>query len=538
MRSGPTLMKFGSYLPSGEGTMRQAEALAAGKLMAVLAGACALGLAFALYPLRAPTTTRADVLLIALALLAQGAGYAGAIFFGAHQRHRILPLLNLAALPAALLLAPSLLAQGAFAALVVLGVALELALVTGARRLLLPLAALAVPALVALGVSATAFGALIAAVLVILAPLAGAFYRAPVREAAQASEAAVSPAKAGLDLLALALRPEERMLLVTDAMGMIDDSLTPLRGEAFPDGSLTEATLIADRVALLHALADAARGVEQGQPITLRLREGHGGAGYPMPPRFEPHVLRLAPLAGFKGRVGVLVERAQPREEIAPAAPQLANGNQIARALHDGLAPFNAGMGFLEMVADPRLAPRDFTALHDFAAEAHKAMGEAHRNAVLLGLWMRLALDEGYARAKGDLGPRRLFTEVLRVMNLEEMEKRGDLVADSGFDLPVSYTMPVNAVRFALATLLRFGMGAAHVDVAFAEEGGDIVLTLTRREGGDHAAMADALQSALEEAVARSGTMSFEAVTPACRRLRLSGMAHTRRVADAIRIAS
>lgn len=538
MRSGPTLMKFGSYLPSGEGTMRQAEALAAGKLVAVLAGACALGAAFALYPLRTPAATRLDVLLVAITLVVQGAGYAAATLVGTSARTRLLPLLTLGLLPAALLLSPSAMAQGAFVALVALGALLELALLLGAHRLVLPLAALVVPALAALLVSAPLFGAAASGLLAVCAPLAGSFYRGGARAAAKPAATETASAQTGDNLLGIALAPEGRTLLVTDTMGMIDGALTPPRGEAFPDGSLTEATLIADRVALLQALAEAGRGKSMAHPLNLRLREGHGGAGYPMPPRFENHVVRLAPLAGTAGRVVVLVEPALAREVAEPVAPQGTNGSKLARALHDGLAPFNAGMGFLEMVADPRLAPRDFTALHDFAAEAHKAMGEAHRNAVLLGLWMRMSQDEGFARARGDLGPRRMLTEVLRLLNLEEMEKRGDLIGDASFDLPVSYTMPVNATRFALATLLRFGMGAAHIDLAIREDGGDLTLTLARREGGDHAPMADAFQSALEEAVASAGDMAFEVAGPASRTLRLRGMAHARRVAESIRIAS
>lgn len=538
MRSGTALINFGSSLPFGERTTRTLEGFAAGKLGAVLLGAAALGVFFALYPLRAPAATRIDVLLIGIALLAQGAGYALATVVERERISLLLPLLAILAAPAAFFLSSDALAIGSFLALIGVGVALDLCLLRGARGYLLPLAAMAVPMVVALGVAAHAWGAVVAGLLMIGAPLAGALLRAAPEALVQTAPELNERGGTSADLLASALAPEGRRLLVTDTMGKIDETLTPARGEAFPDGSLTEATLIADRVSLLHALAEAARGALPREPMTLRLREGRGGAGYATAAQYAPCVVRLSTVPAHVGRIAVLIEPVQAQEVAEPTPTSGANASLLARALHDSLAPFNAGMGFLEMVADPRLAPRDFTALHDFAAEAHKAMGEAHRNAVLLGLWMRLVQDEDHARARSEAAPRRLLTEVLRLMNLDELEKRGDLVGDASFDVPVAYTLHVNAARFALATLLRFGMGAAHLDVAVAEETGDLVFEVTRREGGDHPATADAFQHALEDAATRMGDAVFEMTAPGSRRLRLRGAALSRRMADAIRIAS
>lgn len=538
MRSGTTLINFGSSLPFGERTTRTLEGFAAGKLGAVLLGAAALGLVFALYPLRAPSATRMDVLLIGMAVLAQGAGYAAATLVSRPAAGAFLPFLSLLAAPAAFFLSSDALAAGSFLMVVTLGVALELCLVRANKTYILPLAALAVPMLVALAVSSPAWGAVVAAVLVLGAPVGGAYVHSPAASATGVGVPVAGGAEISKNLLITALAPEGRRLVVTDTMGKIDEALTPERGEAFAEGSLTEATLIADRVNLLHAMAETARGHAPREPMTLRLREGRGGAGYPMAAQFASYIVRFSAVPAHPGRVAVLMEPAQAPEvaEVTPAAT--ANVSLLARALHDSLAPFNAGMGFLEMVADPRLAPRDFMALHDFAAEAHKAMGEAHRNAVLLGLWMRIYQDEAHARARTEVAPRRLLTEVLRLMNLEEMEKRGDLVGDGSFDGPVAYTLHINAVRFALATLLRFGMGAAHVDLAMAEEAGDLVFVLTRREGGDHPATTDAFQHALEEAAARMGDTAFEMMGPGCRRVRLRGVALSRRMAESIRIAS
>jgi hypothetical protein len=540
MRSGATQRSFGSWMLSGQETARPEDALVAGRLAAILLGACALGIVFALFPLRVHAATRADLLAIALVLVAQGLGYAASTL-GSRRLRMFSPLVSLICVPLMALARLEPAALGAFGVLAVLAVALELALLHRLRRLVVPLGAFLVPALVALAVLAPRLGVLAAGLMAVVAPLVLAFL--PLAPGGvQQREAAPAPRDTALPaLLTMALVPEGRMVLVTDAMGLIDAALSPaVQGadDVFPGGSLTEATLIADRVALLQMLARAARDGRDSGVVTLRLRRGPLGAGYPAPGTFETCLLRAFALPGQPGRAGVLIERESREAAPHPAPVQASNTALLARALHDGIAPFNAGLGFLEMVSDPRLAPRDFTVLHDFTAEAHKAMSEAHRNCVLLGLWMRMTQDEAHAQARGETSARRLFTETLRLLNLEDMEKRGDLIANASLDTGQSYALAINAARFALAVLLRFGLGAAHVDIEMSLEGEDLAFTVKRKDTGENNANADAFQQALEQAVSTGGEFAFEAAGPGARKLRLRAAGATRRASDTLRLAS
>jgi hypothetical protein len=133
------------------------------------------------------------------------------------------------------------------------------------------------------------------------------------------------------------------------------------------------------------------------------------------------------------------------------------------------------------------------------------------------------------------------------LLNLEDMEKRGDLNAQASLDSGQSYTLPLNAARFALAVLLRYGLGAAHVDVELRHEGEDLVFTVLRRQGGESAEAADAFQQVLEQAAMQAGAAAgetasgrfvFEAAGQGARALRLCAVAATRRVSDTLRLAS
>lgn len=535
MRIAATQRFFGSIIPQPDEAARPNAQLVAGKLAAILAAAGALGLVIALFPLRASAATRADVLALAPVLAVQGLAYAVAMLKGA----RPLPVLTLAALPAALVWQATPLAALAFAATVVLAAAMEACLVAGARRAVLPLAALCLPALVTLAVFSRQPGATLAGLTLLVPALLA--WRLAVAHPVSMHAAPADDANPLLPtLLNAALSSEARVLAVTSLTGVIDEALTPGVApllERFPGGSLVEATLIADRVALMQLLSEAAHG-KAPAPVALRLREGPGGAGYASAQAYAPVLLRAFALPHTADRVAVLVEPAVAAPQVGAAPRQVTAPAQLARALHDSMAPFNAGMGFLEMVADPRLAPRDFNTLHDFAAEAHKAMVEAHRNSVMLGQWMRLSQDEAYAAQRSEATPRRLLTETLRMLNLEEMERRGDLLVDAAFEAPLSYALPINAARFGLACLLRFGLGAARAELELAEEAGDLVITLRRIEPQDHHHAPDAMQKGVEEAAAQAGNLLFEEAGAGSRRLRLSRVAASRRTADALRMAS
>lgn len=527
----------GSILLQPAQSARPQASLVAGRLAGILAAAGALGLVFALFPLRTPAGTRADGLALACVLVVLGLGYAAAML--KPSARRLLPLLTLTALPVALLWQAVPLAALAFAALVLIAAAVEASLLGKARRLALPLGALAVPALVALAVFSRQPGAVLAGLSLLVPALVAAHLAfkgtTPVVRPEADEPQALLPA-----LLHAALACESRVLAVTGLTGVIDAALTPDAEPLltrFPEGSLVEATLIADRVGLMQLLSQAAHGKAPGA-MTLRLREGPGGAGYAGALAYAPVQLRAFALPERADRVAVVIETAVPGAPASLAPRQAAAPSHLARALHDSMAPFNAGMGFLELVADPRLAPRDFNTLHDFAAEAHKAMVEAHRNAVLLGQWLRLSQDEAYANQRSEATPRRLLTETLRLLNLEEMERRGDLRVDPAFDAPVSFLMPINVVRFALAGLLRFGLGAARIDLELSEEAGDLVITLRRSEMPDHHHAPDAMQKGVEDAAAQAGNLLFEPAGEGVRRLCLSRVAASRRTADALRLAS
>ncbi|WP_150288080.1 hypothetical protein [Rhabdaerophilum calidifontis] len=410
----------------------------------------------------------------------------------------------------------------------------------GPRALLLGLAALAV--------------ALTAAILVpaALPVLFAALLPVPVEALLRRHLGRADPTALGAEilrlraLLAAQARGSGRRVVVTDIVGMIDPVLSAAERDAAEAASrgaaeaesLVAATLIADRPMLLEALSRAVHGGVASRDLALRMLEAPAGAGYPAPPRFSVRRLGVEPLPGLAGRAIVVIERdgEAPAADAAPGPVATLDPVPLRRALHDCVAPFNAGLGFLDMIADPQLAPRDIATYRDFAAEAHRAIAEAHRNAVLLGRLLDLARHPRAARET--ITPGRLVGDAIRALHLRRAVEIGQIRLGSAEALPPAALEPATA-RLAVEALMRHAAGAARAEIVFAREGEDLVLTCYRDEGADPAAP-DGLQAEIEAAAAAGGALVFEDGEADARRLRLRGAyaAECRADAPAVRLAS
>lgn len=490
----------------------------ASRLAGVLAASTMIGLAIITMPARGATAALADILGLSGLLVAHVVGFSilGRLGVG------LAAMTALLACPFAIAGGASAPGMIALAILLLLDVALS-ATRAGAHRLAV-MASIAVAGFVAAATLSFATpgwggGMLILAALAPIGASAFLRLRKPVGGAKPQSEVELARLKA---LLNASTRGGARQTLVTDIVGALDKGEDNgfgdrLAAEIFPEGSLVAATLIADRVLLLNALSRAIHAGGTTDNITLRLRREPAGAGYPVPPRYDAFACAVHPMPGVEGRAVVTLEAAAA--PVPNDAPGLAareaeplggpNATLLARGLHDCNAPFNAGLGFLEMIADPRLAPRDIATYRDFAAEAHKAISEAHRNSVLLGRWLRNAQairekDEAIA----EIAPGRLVADAVRVLNLRDAVERGELrlVEDAG--LPLA-RLPLVAARFATEALLRFAFGHHGSVVRAAQVGHDLVLTCRLAAGESEDMRADGFQQALEAAAEAFGAVRF-----------------------------
>ncbi|HRE21278.1 MAG TPA: hypothetical protein PKW21_09630 [Rhabdaerophilum sp.] len=465
----------------------------------VLISALFIGIAIAVLPARGSTVSANDILALSGLLLAQTCG----LFLLAPERLHFrgaafgamlaLPFTTLAGLDARVIVAVGLvLALDAAAMLTDRRPLRQLALAVGAGAA----GAGLVWGELTLGASAVLFAA--------LAPLAVAAFL-PI---------SVSTAQPHFDpwtrfnaLLGVALTSRSRQLFVTDSVGLIDNDADPafarlLTAQEFPDNSLTSAVLIADRVLLLDALSRAIHKREGTEGLEIRLRLEPAGAGFPAPPRFVAHRLAVQPLPESENRAIVLIEAIEEvssREQAVPGNPDISP--VLARALHDSTAPFNAGLGYLEMIADPRLSPRDVNTYRDFAAEAHKSVLEAYRNTVLLGRWVKLLHSHPGERVeRASLMPRRMVNDAVRALNLREAEDRGELRILEAEVLP-AVSLPPALARFAVEIFLREGQYGGPAKVTITREGDDLVLTSRQpvsEEAQDHD---DVFRKVIEDAV-------------------------------------
>ncbi|MCA0400607.1 MAG: hypothetical protein LCH38_07305 [Proteobacteria bacterium] len=320
-------------------------------------------------------------------------------------------------------------------------------------------------------------------------------------------------------LAASTQQDDTRGVFVVDVAGRPDvmadlmpQRLIRLRAEE----TLVDAILIADRVAVLRAISDALYEQRAVSGLPVRIRREQSGAGYPYPPRFDDALCDIRPAEGLFGKVIVMIRMSTHAGALEPRGGGRSDA-ALAGLLHDCTAPFNAGLGFLEMIADPRLAPRDIATYREFAAEAAKAVGEAHRNAILLAGWLRLL--EGGPGESVRCEPRRLVQDALRMLNLREACERGEIgIAEAGTGEEGRF--PLMQACLAVGALLRFGRGAESCTLAWRRSGEDMILSC-RRGGGDAPAALDAMQQALEARIGQGGTCLFGSENAGERHVRL-----------------
>lgn len=303
-------------------------------------------------------------------------------------------------------------------------------------------------------------------------------------------------------LLKVALERLPGTQLLCNIMGVImPDHAGTQAGFNADDGefgpSLMDAVLIVDRPPLLQALSRAVHAGEASAPFHIRLRgcsTSDAGTG------FVPHLCRVVPAEGVHAHAIVVLEPvAEERGSACIAETQLASG------LHDAVSPFNAGLGYLEMLCDPALALDDIGTIRHYAGNARNAVQAAHRNNVLMGRWLRL-MQRKTAEPARALSLMALLNDAMRALNLAQDES-GLLIRGEREALVM---IDEDAARFAVMVLLRGGLvNHRHgtglcLDVAAVPEGVRLSLSL------DEAPQADMFQSALEEAVTGFGTFRFE----------------------------
>lgn len=485
------------------------------RLAGILAATSLMGLAILMLPVRGSAATLGDILGLSGLLAANVIGF---IF-----RDRLGSLLTAFC---SLLAAPFLLAAGipvsAFLTVISL-VGLEAALTAAptAKIRYAGHAILAVATFLALAACITVapgFGSM-AMILTGYASLVAAALAGFKRPAPGVEDAAKTEIARLTALVQATSQAVQHDMLVSDIVGTIDGDRASAFGhhlmhERFPDHSIVAAALIADRVILLNALSRAIHAGERTDDLVVRLLRETAGAGYPVPPRYDAHRCSVHPMPGVVGRAvvrleaitdeGVAVQRASHPEPVRLAADH----DLLARALHDCTAPFNAGLGFLEMIADPRLAPRDISTYREFAAEAHKAISEAHRNSMLLGRWLKA---HAAGAEEGEIGivPGRLVSDAVRALNLRESVDRGEIRIIND-EAQAMAKVSAGAARFATEVLLRFAQGQHGSEIHVARRGSDLVLACRIMGGESDDIQINSFQQALEAAASVSGAIRFD----------------------------
>lgn len=500
--------------------------------------ACAgIGVALAVSPLRGSATSMADIVCLAGLMLANVLGYLAEARFGARGRAFGILAAGIVALFASL----AGLGASVVAAIAAITLAEASASLTRSRRLAIGAGFLAVTgAFAALAIKPGAALPIVASLVPVMLILSRHLLRAePANEQSTGAEGTRLRA-----LLAAARHETRREVHVTDIVGRIDHAagegpVQAAQRDWNEDASLVEATLIADRVILLDALSRAIRGGASSRGLVLRVRREPAGAGYPSPPRFETVRIAVAPMPGIDDRAIVTVEPVAMSDDGAEASPLDMRG--IEQALHESVGPFNAGMGFLDMIADPLLAPRDIATYREFAAEAHTAIADAHRNSVLVGRLLLIA-RLGYQRAKIRVQPARLLADAVRAMHLRKAVETGAIRLACADDLPAIDVDPLIG-RLALEAMLHYANGAERARIAISAEGSDLVVICHREGEADHATAPDALLAEIERVLAMDGMIAFEADDDAGRRLRLRGavarpLAGAQGAAPGLRLAS
>lgn len=350
---------------------------------------------------------------------------------------------------------------------------------------------------------------------------------------------ALEPAPRGMALSDVPFRDHAGPVLVVDSTGALATELERSRfgwlasAAAWPFPSIVDAMLVIDRPVLLQALSRAIHEGEATSRLTVRLRqEGEAGSGH-AGGRFVERALSVAPAPDMPGLALV----ALGEDALAvPAAPEVeprasADPALVQRAMHDAVSPFNASLGYLELIADPKLAPRDLASYRHYAEEARIAIVEAHRNTALMGRWLKLLAGATLPRRER-VDMVRLAEDALRfIMVAEDGTSRITIAADSA-DAPAE--IPAEAARFAIGVLLRSAL-QDHPGTAFelsvATIGADIQASLRRLDGGSLTkSREDMFQMALEQAATGASRAVFTADDQS-RRVTFRGVATGTRLA-------
>jgi hypothetical protein len=529
-----TLMGQDGHFASGEGREHALSVLMAGRMAGLLGAVFLIVSSIALLPWSLGGSLALDgSMILSILLIVQVIGFAALQKFRAAGWRTVaaLSILEFLMVKAAGAQGYALLAAAAILA----GDRLALMLVAKARSRWLAVGALALGLTAGLG---GVFSALVrpdvAALLVALAipsltmlPLliAQGNRRAQSGALARRREAAIRE-KA---LMELALP-----LMVVDQSGQFEpigadaDFETHLL-RAPVEGSLADATLVIDRPQLLQALSKAIHDRVPTRGLSLRLRDLDP---VQVAPLFIARQVSVLPLDEMPHHALVMVSEApaaQPtiRSEEAGALLARADSALIQRALHDATAPFNASLGYLELMSDPALAPRDLASMRHYAGEARNALIEAHRNTNLMGRWLKL-ISGASSRQPERQDLVKLAHDAARLLGLAD-QAAVTLVWDSpAGGIPVE--MAPDAARFALAVLLRpLAMDAAtgaSLRISLRASGADLLMVARLSEAAGHAKPPgeDMFQMALDQAAARALPARYSA-GPLERRLVLTGLA-------------
>ena len=316
-------------------------------------------------------------------------------------------------------------------------------------------------------------------------------------------------------------------VLVVDTVGTVEPLQTPsrfaqtLRAASRPMTSLTEALLVVDRPLVLQALSRAIHDRVASDAVPVRLMDQSQDC---LSPAYLPHRMAIRPLPGLEGRALVLITPDAGQAEPAPLSAKVDQA-LIQRAMHDAISPFNAGLGYLELMSDPKLAPRDLASFRHYATEARGAMVEAHRNTALMGRWLKLVTGAAVPM------PERLDLTKLAGDAVRMLSSADEQSAPVHVDAPeggVMVDMPADAARFALGTLLRslvrLPQAKGGIRLSIRASGTDVLL-VARLTSGERVEQAgeDVFQLALEQAAMRLLPARFSD-GPGERRLVLTGI--------------
>lgn len=324
-------------------------------------------------------------------------------------------------------------------------------------------------------------------------------------------------------------REHKGLVLCVDSTGLLASDLERARfgwlasAVEWPYPSIIDAVLVIDRPALLQALSCAIHQGEATPKLALRLRQDSTQGGG----RFVERELSVAPAPDLPGLALVALGQEVGSLPNAPEAEPRASADPslVQRAMHDAVAPFNASLGYLELIADPKLAPRDLASYRHYAEEARGAMLEAHRNTALMGRWLKLLAGPA-APVRERVDVVRLTQDALRFILAAEGGEGAAILPGEPDEAPAE--LPGDAARFAIGVMLRGALqdhpGVA-LELSVATIGSDVQVVLRRGDGGSLAGgREDVFQMALEQAAMGACRAVFSA-DAAQRRVSFRGVA-------------